>query len=70
MSSNLRFRKDDLADLLVREHNMIRFKNGKPTGIYFSQHTSGDACDWEDAACFSKQGDRVSDCFRAYTIEG
>ena len=40
------------------EHNMIRFKEGKPTGIYFSAHGGGEACDWGDEACLSKQGDR------------
>ncbi|EXJ77425.1 hypothetical protein A1O3_09651 [Capronia epimyces CBS 606.96] len=40
------------------EHNMIRFKNGKPTGIYFSQHGSGQACKWDDGSCVSKDGDR------------
>jgi hypothetical protein len=40
------------------EHNMIRFKDGKPTGIYFSAHGSGEACDWDGEACLSKQGDR------------
>jgi Vacuolar protein sorting-associated protein 62 len=40
------------------EHNMIRFKDGKPTGIYFSAHGSGEACDWNGEACLSKQGDR------------
>ncbi|EHY56138.1 Vacuolar protein sorting-associated protein 62 [Exophiala dermatitidis] len=40
------------------EHNMIRFKNGRPTGIYFSQHASGQVCDWDDDGCFSKKGQR------------
>ncbi|KIX03859.1 uncharacterized protein Z518_07412 [Rhinocladiella mackenziei CBS 650.93] len=40
------------------EHNMIRFRDGEPTGIYFSQHASGEACSWEDEACFSKQDGR------------
>ncbi|KIW87275.1 uncharacterized protein Z519_12178 [Cladophialophora bantiana CBS 173.52] len=40
------------------EHNMIRFENGNPTGIYFSHHTGGEACAWEDEACLSKQGER------------
>ncbi|CAM1505985.1 Fc.00g116220.m01.CDS01, partial [Cosmosporella sp. VM-42] len=30
------------------EHNMVRFRDGKPEGIYFSQHMSGTAYDWED----------------------
>ncbi|KAL1847994.1 hypothetical protein Daus18300_013754 [Diaporthe australafricana] len=32
------------------EHNMIRFRDGKPTGIYFSQHSDGAAYDWDDKA--------------------
>ncbi|KIX97520.1 uncharacterized protein Z520_06972 [Fonsecaea multimorphosa CBS 102226] len=40
------------------EHNMIRFENGKPTGIYFSHHTSGEACRWDNDACLSKPGER------------
>lgn len=42
---------------------MIRFQNGQPTGIYYSQHTSGEVCLWDDEACSSKQGDRVRDCW-------
>ncbi|KAL6252693.1 hypothetical protein RBB50_000412 [Rhinocladiella similis] len=40
------------------EHNMIRFKDGMPYGMWFSQHGSGEVCLWEDEACLSKQGDR------------
>lgn len=40
------------------EHNMIRFRDSKPTGIYFSQHGSGQSCAWDDGTCLSKQGDR------------
>lgn len=29
---------------------MVRFRNGKPTGIYFSQHSDGSAYDWSDQA--------------------
>ncbi|KAJ0118655.1 vacuolar protein sorting-associated protein 62 [Diaporthe amygdali] len=32
------------------EHNMIRFRDGKPTGIYFSQHSGGAAYEWDDTA--------------------
>ncbi|OAP55667.1 hypothetical protein AYL99_09819 [Fonsecaea erecta] len=39
------------------EHNMIRFANGTPTGIYFSHHTSGEACAWDDATCLSTTQD-------------
>ena len=31
------------ANISTREHNMIRFKDGKPTGIWYSQHASGEA---------------------------
>lgn len=30
------------------EHNMVRFRDGKPTGIYYSQHVDGSAFDWSD----------------------
>ncbi|KAI6780071.1 uncharacterized protein J7T54_004203 [Emericellopsis cladophorae] len=30
------------------EHNMVRFHDGKPTGIYYSQHVDGSAFDWND----------------------
>jgi len=50
----------------VREHNMIRFKAGKPTGIWFSQHKFGLACSWADEICFSKKGDRV--CLLPYML--
>lgn len=30
------------------EHNMVRFHDGKPTGIYYSQHSSGAAYEWND----------------------
>jgi hypothetical protein len=43
------------------EHNMIRFVNGKPIGIYFSHHTSGESCDWDDTKCLSKRGKRPLD---------
>jgi hypothetical protein len=39
---------------------MIRFKDGKPTGIFFSQHGSGLECKWDDERCLFKEGDRVS----------
>ncbi|KAK7423560.1 hypothetical protein QQX98_001018 [Neonectria punicea] len=31
------------------EHNMVRFRNGEPIGIYYSQHVDGEAYDWADA---------------------
>ncbi|KAI1759468.1 hypothetical protein GGR53DRAFT_513523 [Hypoxylon sp. FL1150] len=39
------------------EHNMVRFRNGQPTGIYYSQHSDGSAYDWDDTA-LSKDDDR------------
>ena len=27
---------------------MIRFRGGKPTGIYYSEHSDGSAYDWDD----------------------
>ncbi|KAK1561488.1 vacuolar protein sorting-associated protein 62 [Colletotrichum navitas] len=30
------------------EHNMIRFRDGKPVGIYFSQHVDGSSYSWDD----------------------
>jgi len=40
------------------EHNMIRFIDEVPYGMWFSQHGSGEVCLWEDTTCLSKQGDR------------
>ncbi|ETI19475.1 hypothetical protein G647_09309 [Cladophialophora carrionii CBS 160.54] len=40
------------------EHNMVRFVNAKPVGIYFSHHTGGEMCAWDDESCLSKQGQR------------
>lgn len=53
-----------------REHNMIRFKDGKPVGIYYSQHGTGQACEWEDETCFFKYGNRVSDLGLLYVWIG
>ncbi|KAF7546567.1 hypothetical protein G7046_g9267 [Stylonectria norvegica] len=39
------------------EHNMVRFRDGLPVGIYFSQHISGTAYNWEDPL-LSKIGER------------
>ncbi|KAL6691239.1 hypothetical protein J3F84DRAFT_167744 [Trichoderma pleuroticola] len=36
------------------EHNMVRFRDGKPTGIYYSQHVSGSAYNWNDKALSMK----------------
>lgn len=38
---------------------MIRFQGGKPTGIYFSQHSDGESFQWDDAA-LSREDERVS----------
>ncbi|KAG5956881.1 hypothetical protein E4U57_002252 [Claviceps arundinis] len=35
--------------LILAEHNMVRFHQGKPTGIYYSQHEDGAAYSWADA---------------------
>jgi hypothetical protein len=40
------------------ENNMIRFRDGKPVGIYYSQHTTGQAFDWSSND-FSKEDGRV-----------
>lgn len=37
------------------EHNMIRFANGKPTQVWYSQHAFGEAFTYD---CLEKQGDR------------
>jgi hypothetical protein len=39
------------------EHTMIRFRKGKPTQAFFSEHEWGAGYDWEDC---DKDGDRVS----------
>jgi hypothetical protein len=38
---------------------MVRFHDGKPTGIYYSQHRDGAAYDWDNDA-ISKTNERVS----------
>lgn len=37
---------------------MIRFRDGKPTGIYYSQHADGSAYQWDDAD-LSMENERV-----------
>lgn len=37
-----------LTEPSLREHNMVRFHGGKPTGIYYSQHSDGAAYLWDD----------------------
>ncbi|KFA81269.1 hypothetical protein S40288_04867 [Stachybotrys chartarum IBT 40288] len=36
------------------EHNMIRFQNGTPQGIYYSQHRDGKGYSWSDPAVSKK----------------
>lgn len=38
---------------------MVRFRDGKPTGIYFSQHRDGAAYSWDDSTVTKRDG-RVS----------
>jgi hypothetical protein len=35
---------------------MIRFRDSKPTGIYYSQHAGGAAYDWNDMKLSMKSG--------------
>ena len=41
---------------------MIRFQDGEPVGIYYSQHRDGAAYDWNDER-ISKTGVRVRATF-------
>ncbi|OHE92133.1 vacuolar protein sorting-associated protein 62 [Colletotrichum orchidophilum] len=38
------------------EHNMIRFRDGKPTGIYYSQHVDGASLSWDDSTLTKMDG--------------
>jgi hypothetical protein len=38
------------------ENNMIRFRDGNPIGIYYSQHTDGRAYDWDDETLSKDNG--------------
>ncbi|KAK1546280.1 vacuolar protein sorting-associated protein 62 [Colletotrichum paranaense] len=38
------------------EHNMIRFQDGKPTGIYYSQHVDGASFKWDDSTLTKTDG--------------
>ncbi|KAG8416405.1 hypothetical protein J3459_007559 [Metarhizium acridum] len=38
------------------EHNMVRFRDGKPNGIYYSQHSGGAAYAWDHADLSMKDG--------------
>lgn len=40
------------------EHNMIRYIDAEPVAIYFSQHTSGQMCEWDDETCVTRRGKR------------
>lgn len=40
------------------ENNMIRFRDGEPKGIYYSQHATGEAYKWNDKK-LSKEDERV-----------
>jgi hypothetical protein len=40
------------------EHNMIRFTDQVPVGIYFSHHAGGEACTWDNEACLSQRDGR------------
>lgn len=44
------------------ENNMVRFKNGEPTGIYYSQHVSGEVYKWDDKK-LEKESERVCSCW-------
>jgi hypothetical protein len=35
---------------------MVRFRDGKPNGIYYSQHSGGAAYDWDHADLSMKDG--------------
>ncbi|KZL71647.1 vacuolar protein sorting-associated protein 62 [Colletotrichum tofieldiae] len=38
------------------EHNMIRFRDGNPIGIYFSQHVDGESYNWDDSKLSKANG--------------
>ncbi|KAF4890928.1 putative vacuolar protein sorting-associated protein TDA6 [Colletotrichum fructicola] len=50
------------------EHNMVRFKDGKPTGIYFSQHVDGAALQVHNAALvdYCDEGEKWDPVLSAY----
>lgn len=48
---------------------MIRFHNGEPTGIYYSQHRDGTSYQWNDEAV-TKQDGRVSGSFGESFLDG
>lgn len=47
---------------------MIRFRKGKPVGIYYSQHVDGKAWSWNDST-ISKLGDRVGETSVSPNVE-
>ncbi|KAI5292636.1 hypothetical protein KEM55_007662, partial [Ascosphaera atra] len=53
----------ELTYAYIREHNMIRFNNGEPYAIFYSQHSDGFAYGWN---VVEKEGDRPV----AYSAKG
>ncbi|KAG8416406.1 hypothetical protein J3458_006994 [Metarhizium acridum] len=51
------------------EHNMVRFRDGKPNGIYYSQHSGGAAYAWDHADLSMKDG-RVRKLWRPASLTG
>lgn len=47
---------------IPREHNMIRYVDGEPTGIFYSEHGDGRAYSWDDPKLLTSGG-RVSASF-------
>ena len=45
----------DSTDMIRREHTMVRFKNGQPTALWYSQHSFGEAFTYQ---AVEKQGVR------------
>ncbi|KAI1926336.1 hypothetical protein LOZ65_002567 [Ophidiomyces ophidiicola] len=54
------------------EHNMIRFKDGKPQGIWYSQHASGQAFTWNAVSKRSERpiGFSANGSHAVYATEG
>ena len=47
-----------MIGLSLREHSMVRFRDEQATGIYYSQHSSGTAYDWNEEG-LSLRNERV-----------